>query len=107
MSTEQLTRPDFNSGPARTDDFEPTEHSLAGNVGVIHGIYTHSLPLAGMTVRRARAELSERLNIAPDALALVDGNEVGDDFVLAVGQVLNFIKDAGEKGCWPVVACEN
>jgi hypothetical protein len=98
MPTEQLTRPSLGSGPARTDDFEPVEQPLAGNIGVIHGIYTHSVPLAGITVRRARAELSERLNIAPDALALVDGNEVGDDFILVAGQVLNFVKDAGEKG---------
>jgi hypothetical protein len=98
MSTEQLIHPGFGGGPAKTDDFEPTEQPLAGNVGVIHGIYTHSFPLAGMTVRRARAELAERLNVAPDAVALVDGNEVSDDFLLAEGQVLNFVKDGGEKG---------
>ena len=98
MSTEQLTRPGFGGDPKTTDEFGPAEDTPAGNVGVIHGIYTHSYPLAGMTVRRARAELSERFNIAPDALATVDANEVDDDFVLTVGQVLNFVKDAGEKG---------
>jgi len=101
MPAETLTRPSFVGRPAKTDDFEPTEHSLAGNIGVVHGIYTHQVPLAGMTIRRARAELSERLNIAPDAIALVDGNEAGDDFVLTAGQVLNFVKDAGEKGTSP------
>jgi hypothetical protein len=61
-------------------------------------VYAHSLPLAGMTVRQARAELGQRMNIDPDAMAVVDGHETDEDTVLAQGQVLNFVKHAGEKG---------
>jgi hypothetical protein len=67
-------------------------------VEVIHGVYAHSLPLAGMTVRQARAELEQRMNIDPDAMAVVDGHEADEDTILAQGQVLNFVKHAGEKG---------
>lgn len=69
-----------------------------GSVHVSHGVYSHSHPLAGMTVRRARAELAERMNIAPDAAAVVDGQEVGDDTVLHEGAALMFVRHAGEKG---------
>jgi hypothetical protein len=68
-----------------------------GRVEVIHGVYAHSLPLAGLTARRARLELRDRMNIDPEALALVDGAEAGEDTVLREGQVLNFVKPAG--GC--------
>ena len=51
-----------------------------------------------MTVRTARGELEERMNIDPDAVAVVDGVEVDPDVTLREGQVLNFVKPAGEKG---------
>jgi hypothetical protein len=70
----------------------------SGRVEVIHGVYAHSLPLAGMTVRQARAELEERMNIAPGAVAVIDGVEATEDTVLREGQVLNFVTQAGEKG---------
>ena len=78
------------------DDVAPV--SSGGGVEVIHNVHAHTLPLAGMTVRRARKELAERLNIDPDAMAVVDGVEVDEDAVLQDGQVLNFVKHAGEKG---------
>jgi len=68
------------------------------SVGVIHGVHTHSLPLAGMTIGQARAELEERMNIDPEANPIVDGNDVDENYVLREGQVLNFLKAAGEKG---------
>ncbi len=67
-------------------------------VEVIHGVYSHSLPLVGMTVAQARHELADRMNIAPDAVSVVDGQEVDENTVLQEGQVLNFVKRAGEKG---------
>jgi hypothetical protein len=69
-----------------------------GRVDVIHGIYAHSLPLAGMTVLQARTDLEERMNIDPEAVAVIDGEEADDDTVLLEGQVLNFVAAAGEKG---------
>ncbi len=102
MSHEQFRHAQLNLGPnGDPDDFAggaSTATESTGVVEVIHGVYAHSMPLAGMTVRQARAELEERMNLAPDALAVVDGNEVDEDTVLAEGQVLNFVKHSGEKG---------
>lgn len=82
-----------------SDDFAGgTAVATEGHVEVIHGVYAHTLPLSGMTVGQARSELGPRMNIDPDSIAVVDGNEVGDDTVLGEGQVLNFVKHAGEKG---------
>lgn len=101
MTTELLQQEKLRTGPDPVaDDFAvSTPATRSGRVDVIHGVYAHSLPLAGMTVRQARTELEERMNIDPEALAVVDGQEVADDTVLLEGQVLNFLTPAGEKGC--------
>lgn len=67
-------------------------------VDVVHGIFAHSLPLAGETVAWTRAELTGPMGIAADAVAFVDGKPVDEATVLAAGQVLNFVKLAGEMG---------
>jgi hypothetical protein len=91
--------PELNAGPEPfSDDFAATPALVEGRVEVIHGVYAHSLPLAGMAVRVARTELEERMNIDPTAIAVVDGIEVDENYVLREGQVLNFVKPAGEKG---------
>ena len=96
-TVERVRQQNLAAGPDPfSDEFAAT--ATAGRVEVIHGVYAHSLPLAGMTVRVARTELEERMNIAPDALAVVDGVEANENTVLREGQVLNFVKPAGEKG---------
>jgi hypothetical protein len=87
------------TGPAPfSDDFAGARSAASGRVSVIHGVYAHTLPLAGRTVTQARVELEERLNIAPEAVAVIDGVEAAEDVVLREGQVLNFLTPAGEKG---------
>jgi hypothetical protein len=99
MKTETLRRETLATGPAPFgDEFAAAAATATGRVDVIHGVYAHSLPLAGMSVRQARAELEDRMNIAPEAVAVVDGTEAGEDTVLRQGQVLNFVTPAGEKG---------
>jgi hypothetical protein len=96
-TVERVRQQGLAAGPDPFSD-EFTAAATTGRVEVIHGVYAHSLPLAGMTVRQARSELEERMNIAPDALAVVDGAETNENTVLREGQVLNFVKPAGEKG---------
>ncbi|HYT92359.1 MAG TPA: hypothetical protein VEL76_26835 [Gemmataceae bacterium] len=99
MSNEQERHESFAGGPEpHGDSFAATAEAKPGCVEVIHGVYAHSLPLAGMTVEQARVELEDRMNIDPEALAVVDGVETGEDEILREGQVLNFVKQAGEKG---------
>jgi hypothetical protein len=97
MSNELLQTERLAVGPApHNDEFAPATRT--GRVDVIHGVYAHSLPLVGLTVRQARAELEDRMNIAPEAVAVVDGVEAVEDLVLRENQVLNFLTPAGEKG---------
>lgn len=100
MSSERMRNPAFTTGPDVAVEEFPSASAPAGegNVDVVHGVFAHTLPLAGMTVRQARAELEERLNIDPEATGYVDAHEVDEDTVLEEGQVLNFVKHAGEKG---------
>lgn len=100
MPTETLAPERVTTGPTPfSDDFAPVAVApRTGRVDVIHGVYAHSLPLAGMSVRLARLELEDRMNIAPEAVAVIDGVEVDEEEVLRENQVLNFISPAGEKG---------
>ncbi|MBW3598098.1 MAG: hypothetical protein KY475_12570 [Planctomycetes bacterium] len=70
----------------------------AESVHVVHGVYSISLPLAGWTIARVRQELAGRMDIDPDAIAVVEGAEADESTVLAPGQVLNFVRRAGEMG---------
>ncbi len=100
MSLERNRPETIAMGPDPfSDDFSVAPGAAArASVQVIHGIYAHTMPLAGMTIRQVRAELEERMNIDPEAMAIVDGREVGEDAVLGENQCLNFVKHAGEKG---------
>lgn len=99
MARERLRQDNFSTGPDPfSDGGVATADAREGRVEVIHGVYAHSLPLVGMTIRQARSELQDRMNIDPEAMAVVDGVETDDDQILREGQVLNFVRPAGEKG---------
>lgn len=53
---------------------------------------------AGQTVAQARENFKEILNIPDGAKAIVNGDEVGEDYILNEGDSLEFIKSAGGKG---------
>jgi hypothetical protein len=67
-------------------------------VTVSHGPFAEDLPVAGMTISQVRSGFSDRLDIHPQAMALIDGNPVDDTTTLRAGQTLMFIRQAGEKG---------
>jgi hypothetical protein len=94
----EKVRPQPFGGPVAVAEADPAGSAAAGSVSVACGVYAHRFPLAGLTVRDARALLEDRMNIDPDATAIVDGDDADEDCVLAEGQTLTFMKDAGEKG---------
>ena len=99
MTSERQREEQFAPGPESfSDDFASATAVAEGRVEVIHGVFAHSLPLSGMTIGQARSELMERMNIPDDAIAVLDGAEASEDTVLGEGQVLNFVKYAGERG---------
>jgi len=67
-------------------------------VDLVCGILSHRLPLAGKTVGEARARFAELMNIDPDAPSIVNGEHVDETTVLTAGQVLCFVKHAGQMG---------
>lgn len=86
-----------------TSEMERQSHDLSPTTGdrnfcVINGIYSHSLPIAGMSVGEARREFQELIGIDTESMPVVNGIQVDDDTVLREGQVLHFIRPAGEMG---------
>lgn len=73
----------------------------AGQVKVVYGVHALEAGLAGRTVMSVREALSQPLNISPRAVALVDGQEVEATHVLSPGELLEFVRYAGEKGVDP------
>lgn len=69
-----------------------------GTVRVIYGVHTLDVAVGGRSVLSVREALIQPLNISPEAVALVDGREVEATHVLAPGELLEFVRYAGEKG---------
>jgi hypothetical protein len=67
-------------------------------VTVCHGPYSEQLPVGGMTVEVIRRRIGDRLDIDPASQAVLDGNEVDENTVVKTGQLLTFVRKAGEKG---------
>ncbi|MBI1999805.1 MAG: hypothetical protein HYT85_02010 [candidate division NC10 bacterium] len=70
----------------------------AGKVKVVYGVHALEASLAGRTVLSVRDALAQALNISPRAVALVNGQEVEGTHVLHPGELLEFVRYAGEKG---------
>lgn len=69
-----------------------------GLVTVSSGPYAEQLPVASLSVGAIRTRFRDRFDIDPRSQAVLDGNEVGDDVVVRPGQLLMFVRRAGEKG---------
>jgi hypothetical protein len=65
---------------------------------VTHGPYAEALPVAEMTVSQVRSRFQDRLDIHPEAMAMLDGNPVDDATTVRAGQTLMFMRQSGEKG---------
>lgn len=85
-----------DDGPAGLDD--DMYNSGPGLVTVACGPYVEPLPVGNMTVAEVRARYRDRFDIDPDSQGILDGEEVSDDTRIGTGQVLAFVRRAGEKG---------
>jgi hypothetical protein len=65
---------------------------------VTHGPFAEQLPVSEMTVSQVRSRFRDRLDIHPEAMAMLDGSPVDDATTVRAGQTLMFIRQAGEKG---------
>jgi len=78
-----------------------TPREEAGTVKVVYGVHSLEASLAGRTVQSVREALDQPLNISPQAVTLVNGLEVESSHVLCPGELLEFVRYAGEKGMAP------
>jgi hypothetical protein len=81
------------------NNFQCKNIKNTNKVRVVHGANQQYLDLEGKTVGYVKTKLKEVLNIPSDANALIGGVEVGDEIVIEGNQTLEFIKEAGIKGC--------
>jgi hypothetical protein len=87
----------FAPGPGSPNDvFDGC--AAGGLVTVNSGLHTEQLPVGNMTVAEIRSRYADRFDIDPLSQAQVDGHIVGDDTVVQAGQILMFVRHAGEKG---------
>jgi hypothetical protein len=96
LETTQLRhREDFEPGPG-SDVFDHC--TTGGLVTVNHGLHTEQLPVGNMTVGEIRARYADRFDIDPLSQGQIDGRNVADSTVVQPGQMLMFVRYAGEKG---------
>jgi hypothetical protein len=70
----------------------------SGTVQVIWGPFTEPLEVAGLSVAQAFELLRDPFNIAPGAEVNVNGVAAAPEQRLRAGDVLEFVRGAGEKG---------
>ncbi len=99
--TEQTLTP-----PARQSTLAPDSLSdvwsgpaAAEPVLVTSGLYADQLPVAGRAVADIRRTVSDRLDIDPEAMAVLNGRRVRDEATtVRAGETLTFVRYGGEKG---------
>jgi hypothetical protein len=89
---------DATFGPGNQNNIFVGADDFEGTVMVSHGPYMERLPVGNMTVRDIRMRFGDRLDIDPRSQAVVDGQEVDESTCVTTGQVLTFVRKAGEKG---------
>ncbi len=89
-----MTEPLKQAPRVRTESPARTQET----VRIIYGVHSLEVEIAGRTVGEVRGQLSQALNIGPRAIAVVDGREVMESYILQSGEVLEFVRLAGEKG---------
>ena len=90
--SERPTRPG-------SDNFFSTDAAPAPATAMVsHGPYAEALPVGGMTVLEIRRRFGDRLDIDPESIPIIDGEQATEDTVVSEGQSLIFTRRAGEKG---------
>ena len=75
-----------------------TNCSEPNSVKVIHGANDRCFSVGGEAVISIRTSLVDAFNIPPDAIALVNGEEVSSTYTVHAHDTLEFVGRRGEKG---------
>ena len=86
--SSKLERPDANFG-----------FKTSTTVRVSCGASSGNFPVVGKSVKDVGQFLREVLNVSKLSTGLVNGKEVGPEYIVKDGDNLEFLKPAGKKGC--------
>lgn len=102
MGRQKTTRRVEDSGQ-RHDQLEELSADPAGGnlVLVVHGPYVETLAVAGMSIAQVLRQFEDRLDIHPQASAVLDGVPVDEHTLVQAGQTLMFVRRTGEMGSRP------
>lgn len=81
-----------------SDPFAPADVENMVHVQSGAGFHEEYLPVAGMTVGEVSRRYADRMNLAPDMQAFIDGRPASEDTILQAGTQLYFARRAAEKG---------
>lgn len=95
----KLTGIEFTGQSSLTKPSAPFGSRTTTTIHVSCGASSGNFPVAGKSVKDVGDFLREVLNVDRLSTGLVNGKEVGADYVLKEGESLEFLKPAGKKGC--------
>ncbi len=95
----KLTGIEYSATSTLTKPSAPFGHKTTTAIHVSCGASSGNFPVAGKTVKEVGDFLREVLNVDRLSTGLVNGKEVGADYVLKSGDNLEYLKPAGKKGC--------
>jgi hypothetical protein len=85
--------------PDIADENEPEPEVDSTSVTVSYGIHHGRYPIGGMTVGDARRTLQRLINIAPNALAVINGAPVDEEHQITEDvSMISFVKPSAMKG---------
>ena len=94
-----VTGIEFTGQSTLTKPGAPFGQRATTTIHVSCGASSGNFPVEGKTVKEVGDFLREVLNVDRLSTGLVNGKEVGADYVLQNGDNLEFLKPAGKKGC--------
>ena len=94
-----VTGLEFSGQSTLTKPGAPFGQRATTTIHVSCGASSGNFPVEGKTVKEVGDFLREVLNVDRLSTGLVNGKEVGADYVLQNGDNLEFLKPAGKKGC--------
>jgi hypothetical protein len=85
-------------GPSAATDGGAAAAPGAGFARAMYGATIHELPIAGLTVGEAYAQVREMMHMPESVIAVIDGRPANVHERIASGSTLEFVKRSGEKG---------
>jgi hypothetical protein len=95
----KVTGVEFSGHSVLTNPGAPFGHKTSTTIRVSSGASSGNFPVVGKKVAEVGEFLREVLNVDKLSTGLVNGKEVGGDYILKTGDTLEFLKPAGKKGC--------